>query len=181
MCCGALAWIEDGGAAALRIAALATDRVLSIVGLNSVMPSGFDGTAAANIGADETTAAGLLAAYAAGRDALSGMVGQFDAKASEADTNTLCDTVLNDMTEESYKTYFGVWAGCAFTEEVKGLATKTIFVVGEQDAAMAMNYCQPTLDAMPNATAVTVVGGHFAPLSNTDGALVKAVNAFFSA
>ena len=58
--------------------------------------------------------------------------------------------------------------------------TKSLFVVGEHDAAMAMNYMQPTLDVMPNAAAVTVSGGHFAPMSNDDGAMVKAINAFFA-
>ena len=56
--------------------------------------------------------------------AITGMIGQFDAKIGAADAKLLCDTLFDDMTEESYKAYFAVWAGCAFTEEVKGLAVR---------------------------------------------------------
>ena len=52
-----------GGVAGLRMATLAPERILSIIGLCSVMPSGFDGTAAGNINADENMAPSLLAAY----------------------------------------------------------------------------------------------------------------------
>jgi len=169
-----------GGVAGLRMATLAPERILSIIGLCSVMPSGFDGTAAGNINADENTAPSLLAAYSQGVGALTPTLASFDSKLSEADLKILTDTALNDMTEDSYKAYFGVWTQCAFTEEAKGLATKTMFIVGKQDHACAMNYVQPTLDAMPNATAVQVEGGHFAPMSNTDGTLVTEINKFFA-
>lgn len=161
-----------GGAAGLRMASLAPDRVASLVGLAPVMPTGFDAIAAANCGADEHTGPAFMAAYGKGPDAPDGprmIAGALDSvlAADEAALASLMENLYEAIDEATYKQYFLVWTGCAFSDAVAGLGTRTVFLLGEADPFAAVNYVTPTQQAMaPGAVTVRVLpGGHFLSVS----------------
>ena len=173
-----------GGAAALRMAALSPDRITALVGIAPVMPSGFDATAAANCGANESTGPAFMAAYAKGKKAVDGprmLAAALDPvlAGDEKAMDTLIDNLYESISEDTYKQYFIVWTGCSFVNEVKGLGTKSLFLLGQSDPFAALNYVTPTKESMkPGAVQVKAIpGGHFLTVSGRQGT-VDAIKGF---
>ena len=97
-----------------------------------------------------------------------GAVKGFNSEMSNANAGVLVDYVFDNMMEDAYRRYFVVWTGALFVNDVKGLETKAFFVIGKQDAALDLKYCQPALNAMLNAKASLAKGRHSVPLSNAN-------------
>ena len=175
-----------GGAAGLRMATLAPERVRAVVGLCPVMPTGFDEIAIANTGATEETGPAYMGSYAKGKAAdgpgmiIAGLdpVLAADAVAFEA----LLDSTLSGMNEETFKQYFLVWTGASFADDVAGVSTPCLFLVGEADPFAQVNYMEPTQAAMaPGAVTIeTLPGGHFLPVSGDRSVLIPRIDRFLS-
>lgn len=162
-----------GGAAALRIATLAPERVKWLSGIAPVMPTGFDGVAAVNTGADTNTGPAFMAAYSKGKTAPDGpkmIAAALDPvlAADEQAMSRLMDSLYGSIDEEAYKQYFLVWTGCAFQDAVDGLPTRSLFILGEADPFCAPNYVAKTVASMKNASSKVVAGGHFPTLSGAE-------------
>lgn len=162
-----------GGAAALRIASLAPDRIEWLAGLAPVMPSGFDAVAARNTGADANTGPAFMAAFAKGKIAPDGpgmIAAALDpVLAADGQAMTkLMDDLYASINEETYKQYFLVWTGCDFQDAVDGLPTRSLFLLGKADPFCAPNYVAHTVAAMKNAESKVVAGGHFPTLSGAE-------------
>ena len=175
-----------GGAAGLRMASLHPERITSLAGIAPVMPSGFDATAATNCGANESTGPAFMAAFAKGKDASDGprMIAAAldpvlarDAHAMDA----LMANLYSCINEGTYKQYFLVWTGCSFVNEVKGLGTRTLFLLGQSDPFAALNYVTPTVQSMqPGKVEVKQIpGGHFLTVSGKQKA-AEALKSFLS-
>jgi 3-oxoadipate enol-lactonase len=167
-----------GGAAGLRMATISPDRIQSLTAIAPVMPSGFDATAANNCNANEQTGPAFMSAYAKGPHAADGprmIAAALDpilAKDQRA-LQELIDSTYHAISEETYKQYFLLWTGTSFTEEVKGLGTKSLFLIGKDDPFAAVNYVTPTAQSMV-AGAVQIKeidGGHFLTVSGRAGSL----------
>lgn len=173
-----------GAAAGLRMATLAPNKISSLVGIAPVMPSGFDAIAVANCKADAQTGPTFMAAYAKGQNAFDGprmIAAALDpilAK-DEIAMNKLISNLYCEINEATYQQYFRVWTGCSFVNEVKDLATKTLFLLGKSDPFAALNYVTPTKESMHlGAVEIQEIpGGHFLPLSGRKEA-IKAIQSF---
>jgi len=157
-----------GGAAGLRMATISADRILSLTAIAPVMPSGFDETAAKNCNADANTGPAFMAAYAKGPRAADGprmIAAALDPVLANDDQalQSLIDSTYDAINEETYKQYFLVWTGTSFVDEVKGLNTKSLFLIGKNDPFAAVNYVTPTANSMaPGAVQIKEIdGGHF--------------------
>ena len=175
-----------GGAAALRMASLSPDRITALVGIAPVMPSGFDATAAKNCGADENTGPAFMAAYAKGKKAADGprmIAAALDPVLAQDEKamDTLIDNLYSGINEDAYKQYFLVWTGCSFVDDVKGLGTKSLFLLGKSDPFAAVNYVTPTKESMkPGAVQIKEIpGGHFLTVSGRRDA-AEAIKGFLS-
>lgn len=173
-----------GGAAALRIASLTTNRVRRLIGIAPVMPVGFDSIAAKNCGADEHTGPAFMGAFAKGPKAADGprmIAAALDPilASDESAMDKLIDQLYSSISEETYRQYFLVWTGCSFLKDVTGLSTPSLFLLGESDPFAASNYVQGTVDQMaPGAVRVkSIPGGHFLTVSGRIAA-ASAIQAF---
>lgn len=174
-----------GGAAALRIASLAPERVGRLVGICPVMPTGFDATAVANCNATAETGPAYMAAYAKGPDAADGprmIATGLDPVLSADQLDALIAATYAAMSEEVYKQYFLVWTGASFADDVVGLATPSLFLIGASDPFAAVNYVTPTQQAMsPGAVSVDVLpGGHFLTVSGDRAQVAGAIKDFLA-
>ncbi|MEY2964769.1 MAG: hypothetical protein RLZZ228_582 [Actinomycetota bacterium] len=173
-----------GGAAGLRMATLAPERVNAVVGICPVMPTGFDAIAVANTGATEETGPAYLAAYSKGKaeDGPGMIIAGLDPvlAADPVAFDNLLDATLTVMDEQAYKQYFLVWTGASFADDVIGLATPSLFIVGEHDPFAMINYVTPTQESMaPGAVTIeTLPGGHFLTVSGDRSVLVAMIDAF---
>ena len=161
-----------GGAAGLRIASLSPERVGSLVAICPVMPTGFDNVAVANTGATAETGPTYLASYSKGPDAADGpgmiIAGLDPVLAGDPVAyNDLLRATFDTMNEESFRQYFAVWTGASFADDVVGLDTRSLFLIGESDPFANVAYVTPTQQSMaPGAVEVQVLpGGHFLTVS----------------
>jgi len=94
--------------------------------------------------------------------------------------DNLLDATLTVMDEQAYKQYFLVWTGASFADDVIGLATPSLFIVGEHDPFAMINYVTPTQESMaPGAITIeTLPGGHFLTVSGDRSVLVAMIDAF---
>jgi pimeloyl-ACP methyl ester carboxylesterase len=166
-----------GGASGLRIATLTKNRVQSFVGIAPVMPVGFDQIAAKNCGADENTGPAFMAAYAKGPDADEGprMIALALDPVLGSDEKLMKKLITDlyaSVNENTYKQYFLVWTGCAFSEDVAGLNLKSLFLLGQSDPFSAPNYVQGTKNQMAKGAVQvkSIPGGHFLTVSGKEGA-----------
>ncbi len=176
-----------GGAAGLRIASLAPHRVGSLVGICPVMPTGFDAIAVENCGATAETGPLYMAAYSKGPDASDGpqmiIAGLDPVLASDSVAlHDLVNATFEAMDEDAYKQYFLVWTGASFAQDVVGLNTRSLFLIGEADPFAAVNYVTPTQQSMaPGAVEVQVLpGGHFLTVSGDRAQVATAITDFLT-
>ena len=176
-----------GGAAGLRIASLAPQRVGSLVGICPVMPTGFDAIAVENCGATAETGPLYLAAYSKGPDAEDGpgmIIAGLDPVLAQDPVayRELIDATFATMNEDAYKQYFAVWTGASFAADVVGLNTRSLFLIGESDPFAAVNYVTPTQESMaPDAVEVQVLpGGHFLTASGDRAQVAGAITDFLT-
>jgi len=176
-----------GGAAGLRIASLAPQRVGSLVAICPVMPSGFDDIAVANCGATAETGPAYLASYAKGPDAADGpgmIIAGLDPVLAKDPVayRELIDATYAAMNEEAFQQYFAVWTGASFVDDVVGLNTRSLFIVAESDPFAAVNYVTPTVEIMaPGAVRVEVLpGGHFLTVSGDRAEVATMITDFLT-
>lgn len=175
-----------GGASGLRMATLAPERVKAVVGICPVMPTGFDEIAVANTGATEETGPTYMASFAKGKAADGpGMIiaGLDPVLASDPVAyEDLLDATLSVMDEETFKQYFLVWTGASFADDVVGLTTPCLFIVGDDDPFAQVNYVMPTKAAMASGavTIETLPGGHFLTVSGDWKRLIPMIDNFLT-
>jgi len=176
-----------GGAAGLRIASLSPERVGSLVAICPVMPTGFDAVAVANTGATAETGPAYLASYSKGPDAADGpgmIIAALDPvlAADPVAYNDLIKATFDAMEEEAFRQYFNVWTGASFAEDVVGLDTRSLFLIGESDPFANVEYVTATQQSMaPGAVEVQVLpGGHFLTVSGDRVQVGNAIDDFLT-
>jgi pimeloyl-ACP methyl ester carboxylesterase len=140
-----------GGAAALRVASLASDQVLSVAAVTPGAPAGTP--------LDEETYAALLAAWAdPGAAIKGGLAPNIDAE----DLDRLVARCRASMDQPTWDAYFANWTGCAFLDELRDLTIPVSLFCGESDPFVTPAYLDQTLRALKNGRLeVLPKSGHY--------------------
>lgn len=162
-----------GGMAVQWLAAQAPERVESLIGLCPVPASGFPmdpDTTGLFRGAKETVQnRETILMYTTGNQ-LAPAFGQVLAQRS-----------LEQTTPDAFDDYLTAWSQTHFVEQVSGLTTPFLVLVGQQDPVITQEVMENTiLKWFPNATVEAISNAGHYPMIETPLALVTRCEAFLS-
>lgn len=139
-----------GGATALRIATVASDRVSSVVALTPVSPFGTP--------FDKATYEGFASAYSDPGPTLGGLAPHL----SDAQLQNLVARSQTVLDREVWEAYLANWSNASFGSELPGYHGRVILAYGESDPFVSKEYLQETADSLPNASMVAIEhAGHY--------------------
>jgi pimeloyl-ACP methyl ester carboxylesterase len=140
-----------GGTAALRVASLASERVLSVAAITPGSPAGTP--------LDEETYAAYLGAWAdPGAAIKGGLAPNIDA----ADLNRLVARCRASMDQPTWDAYLTNWTGTAFLDELKDLTMPVSLFYGESDPFVTPAYLDATLGTLKDGRLEMLPGaGHY--------------------
>lgn len=139
-----------GGAAALRLATMAPDRVSSVVALTPVSPFGTP--------FDEETYKGFESAYSNPGPTLGGLAPHL----TDSQLQNIVSRSQMVLDRDVWETYLANWSNSAFGGELPRYSGQVVLAYGASDPFVTKEYLQATADALPHASMIAIENaGHY--------------------